>query len=101
MTITCIEELRQLARKRVPKMFYDYVDAGSWTEYSYRANEADLRRLEFRQRVAVDIAGRSTATVILGQAVTMPMAIAPTGLTGMIHPDGEILAARAAKRFGI
>ncbi|MBX9265003.1 alpha-hydroxy-acid oxidizing protein, partial [Klebsiella pneumoniae] len=78
-----------------------YVDAGSWTEYSYRANEADLRRLEFRQRVAVDIAGRSTATVILGQAVTMPMAIAPTGLTGMIHPDGEILAARAAKRFGI
>ncbi|KIS41120.1 nitronate monooxygenase family protein [Kosakonia radicincitans YD4] len=82
-------------------MFYDYVDAGSWSEYSYRANEADLRRLEFRQRVAVDIAARSTASVMLGQAVTMPVAIAPTGLTGMIHPDGEILAARAAKTFGI
>ena len=101
MTITCIEELRQLARKRVPKMFYDYVDAGSWTEYSYRANQADLRRLEFRQRVAVDIAQRSTASHMLGQPVAMPMAIAPTGLTGMIHPDGEILAARAAKQFGI
>jgi len=101
VTITCIEELRQLARKRVPKMFYDYVDAGSWTEYSYRANEADLHRLEFRQRVAVDISGRSTASVMVGQAVTMPVAIAPTGLTGMIHPDGEILAARAAKNFGI
>ncbi|HAZ76644.1 MAG TPA: L-lactate dehydrogenase, partial [Enterobacteriaceae bacterium] len=101
MTITCIEELRQLARKRVPKMFYDYVDAGSWTEYSYRANEADLRRLEFRQRVAVDITERSTASEMLGQAVAMPVAIAPTGLTGMIHPDGEILAARAAKKFGV
>ncbi|SFU15870.1 L-lactate dehydrogenase (cytochrome) [Kosakonia arachidis] len=101
MIITCIEDLRQLARKRVPKMFYDYVDAGSWSEYSYRANEADLRRLEFRQRVAVDISARSTASMMLGQAVTMPVAIAPTGLTGMIHPDGEILAARAAKTFGI
>jgi L-lactate dehydrogenase (cytochrome) len=101
MTITCIEELRQLARKRVPKMFYDYVDAGSWTEYSYRANEADLQRIEFRQRVAVDIANRSTASSMVGQAVAMPMAIAPTGLTGMVHADGEILAARAAKTFGI
>lgn len=101
MTITCIEELRQLARRRVPKMFYDYVDAGSWTEYSYRANEADLRRIEFRQRVAFDITKRSTASHMVGQAVTLPMAIAPTGLTGMIHPDGEILAARAAKAFGI
>ncbi|WP_428944042.1 alpha-hydroxy acid oxidase [Pantoea sp. FN060301] len=101
MTITCIEELRHLARKRVPKMFYDYVDAGSWTEYSYRANEADLQRLEFRQRVAVDISHRSTASSMVGQAVSMPVAIAPTGLTGMVHPDGEILAARAAKAFGI
>lgn len=101
MTITCIEELRQLARKRVPKMFYDYVDAGSWTEYSYRANEADLRRIELRQRVAVDISQRSTASEMVGQAVTIPLAIAPTGLTGMIYPDGEILAARAAKKFGI
>ncbi|ORM65411.1 alpha-hydroxy-acid oxidizing enzyme [Pantoea rodasii] len=101
MTITCIEELRQLARKRVPKMFYDYVDAGSWTEYSYRANESDLRRIEFRQRVAVDITTRSTASQMIGQNVAMPVAIAPTGLTGMIHPDGEIHAARAAKKFGI
>lgn len=101
VTITCIEELRQLARKRVPKMFYDYVDAGSWTEYSYRANEADLRRIEFRQRVAVDIAERSTASRMMGHDVAMPVAIAPTGLTGMIHPDGEIHAARAAKKFGI
>lgn len=99
--ITCIEELRLLARKRVPKMFYDYVDAGSWTEYSYRANEADLQRIEFRQRVAVDISVRSTATTMLGQQVAMPVAIAPTGLTGMIHADGEILAARAAGKFGI
>lgn len=101
MTITCIEELRHLARKRVPKMFYDYVDAGSWTESSYHANEADLRRIEFRQRVAVDISQRSTASSMVGQPVAMPMAIAPTGLTGMIHPNGEILAARAAKTFGI
>lgn len=101
MTITCIEELRHLARKRVPKMFYDYVDAGSWTEYSYRANEADLRRIEFRQRVAVDIAERSTASSMVGQPVAMPVAIAPTGLTGMVHADREILAARAAKNFGI
>lgn len=101
MTITCIEELRCLARKRVPKMFYDYVDAGSWTEYSYRVNQADLQRIEFRQRVAMDISQRSTASSMVGQAVAMPMAIAPTGLTGMVHPDGEILAARAAKKFGI
>lgn len=101
MNITCIEELRLLARKRVPKMFYDYVDAGSWTEYSYRANEADLQRFEFRQRVAVDISQRSTTSTMLGQPVTLPMAIAPTGLTGMVHANGEILAARAAKNFGI
>ena len=101
VTITCIEELRQLALKRVPKMFYDYVDAGSWTEYSYRANEADLRRIEFRQRVAVDIAERSTASRMMGHDVAMPVAIAPTGLTGMVHPDGEIHAAREAKKVGI
>ena len=99
--ITCIEDLRALARKRVPRMFYDYVDAGSWTEYTYRANEEDFRRIEFRQRVAVDITRRSTASRMLDQPVAMPVAIAPTGLTGMQHADGEILAARAAKRFGI
>ena len=82
MTITCIEELRQLARKRVPKMFYDYVDGGSWTEYTYRANQADLRRLEFRQRVPVDIAQRSTASHMLGQPHALPPAIAPTGQVG-------------------
>ena len=99
--ITCIEDLRVLARKRVPRMFYDYVDGGSWTEYTYRANEEDFRRIEFRQRVAVDITERSTASTMVGQPVRMPVAIAPTGLTGMQYADGEILAARAAKDFGI
>jgi L-lactate dehydrogenase (cytochrome) len=99
--ITCIEDLRVLARKRVPRMFYDYVDGGSWTEYTYRANEEDFRRIEFRQRVAVDITERSTASTMVGQPVRMPVAIAPTGLTGMQYADGEILAARAAKNFGI
>jgi L-lactate dehydrogenase (cytochrome) len=99
--ITCIEDLRQLARKRVPRMFYDYVDGGSWTEYTYRANEADFQRIELRQRVAFDITQRSTATRMIGQPVSMPVAIAPTGLTGMQHADGEILAARAARAFGI
>ncbi|MBF7142945.1 MULTISPECIES: alpha-hydroxy acid oxidase [Pseudomonas] len=98
---TGIEDLRRLARKRVPRMFYDYVDGGSWTEYTYRTNEQDLQRLEFRQRVACDITHRSLATRMVGQPVTMPVAIAPTGLTGMQHAEGEILAARAAMRFGI
>jgi len=82
-------------------MFYDYVDGGSWTESTYRANEADFQQLHFRQRVACDISQRSTATTMVGQAVSMPVAIAPTGLTGMQHADGEILAARAAKNAGI
>lgn len=99
--ITCIEDLRCLARKRVPRMFYDYVDGGSWTEYTYRANEADFQKIELRQRVAFDITERSTASRMVGQAVSMPVAIAPTGLTGMQHADGEILAARAAQKFGI
>ena len=99
--MTCIEDLRRLARKRVPRMFYDYVDGGSWTEYTYRANEADYQRLEFRQRVAFDITRRSTSTTMVDLPVSMPVAIAPTGLTGMQHADGEILAARAAKKFGI
>ncbi|MDR9754282.1 alpha-hydroxy acid oxidase [Pseudomonas sp. SZMC_28357] len=99
--MTCIEDLRRLARKRVPRMFYDYVDGGSWTESTYRANEADFQQLHFRQRVACDISQRSTATTMVGQAVSMPVAIAPTGLTGMQHADGEILAARAAKNAGI
>ena len=95
--ITNIEDLRQLARKRVPRMFYDYADSGSWTESTYRANEDDFQRIRLRQRVAVDMEGRSTATRMVGIEVAMPVAIAPTGLTGMQHADGEILAARAAE----
>ncbi|MBX3586536.1 MAG: L-lactate dehydrogenase [Ramlibacter sp.] len=99
--ITTIEDLRVLAQKRVPRMFYDYADSGSWTESTYRANEADFQSIKFRQRVAVNMENRSTATQMVGQDVAMPVAIAPTGLTGMQHADGEILAARAAKKFGI
>ena len=99
--ITRIEDLRVLAQKRVPRMFYDYADSGSWTESTYRANEADFAPIKFRQRVAVNMEGRSTATQMLGHTVSMPVAIAPTGLTGMQHADGEILAARAARKFGI
>ena len=99
--ITCIEDLRLLAKRRVPRMFYDYADSGSWTEGTYRANESDFQKILLRQRVAVNMEGRSTATTMIGQDVTMPVAIAPTGLTGMQHADGEILAARAARAFGI
>jgi len=100
-TITCIEDLRVLARRRVPKMFYDYVDVGAWTESTYRANESDFQRILLRQRVAVDVTSRNLHASMLGREVSMPVAIAPTGLTGMIHADGEMLAARAAKKFGI
>ncbi len=99
--ITNIEDLRLLARKRVPRMFYDYADSGSWTETTYRANSSDFLGIKLRQRVAVDMENRSTRCAMIGQEVAMPVAIAPTGLTGMQHADGEILAARAAKRFGI
>ncbi len=99
--ITCIEDLRVLAKKRVPRMFYDYADSGSWTESTYRANESDFASILLRQRVAVNMSDRSVATTMLGQPVAMPVALAPTGLTGMQHADGEILAARAAERFGV
>jgi L-lactate dehydrogenase (cytochrome) len=99
--ITTIEELRILAQKRVPRMFYDYADSGSWTESTYRANQSDFQKIKLRQRVAVNMEGRSTASTMIGQKVAMPVAIAPTGLTGMQHADGEILAARAAKKFGV
>ena len=99
--ITCIEDLRVLAQKRVPRMFYDYADSGSWTEETYRANSADFEAIKFRQRVAVNMNNRSTATTMVGQAVKMPVAIAPVGLTGMQHADGEIHAARAAEKFGV
>lgn len=99
--MTCIEDLHRAAKRRVPRMFYEYVAAGSWTESTLHANEADLQRIKFRQRVAVDIEHRSIRSTMLGQDVAMPVAIAPTGLTGMLHADGEMLAARAANKFGI
>jgi len=99
--ITTIEDLRVLAKKRVPRMFYDYADSGSWTEGTYRDNANAFQRIKFRQRVAVNMENRSTATTMVGQAVKMPVSIAPVGLTGMQHADGEIHAARAAEKFGI
>jgi L-lactate dehydrogenase (cytochrome) len=99
--ITCVEDLRQLAEKRVPRMFYDYADSGSWTETTYRANESDFQPIKLRQRVAVNMEGRSTAVKMIGIDAKMPVAIAPVGLTGMQHADGEIHAARAAEKFGI
>ena len=99
--ITNIEDLRLLAQKRVPRMFYDYADSGSWTEGTYRANESDFQRIKLRQRVAVNMQNRSTRTAMIGVDAAMPVAIAPTGLTGMQHADGEILAARAAEKFGV
>ncbi|WP_333841664.1 alpha-hydroxy acid oxidase [Limnohabitans sp.] len=99
--ITNIEDLRVLAEKRVPRMFYDYADSGSWTESTYRANETDFQKIKLRQRVAVNMENRSTATQMVGLDVKMPVAIAPVGLTGMQSADGEIKAARAAEKFGI
>jgi L-lactate dehydrogenase (cytochrome) len=99
--ITTIEELRVLAKKRVPRMFYDYVDSGAWTGSTYEANEADFKRIKLRQRVAVDMSNRSLATTMVGQPVSMPVALAPTGIIGMQRGDGEILVARAAAKAGI
>lgn len=99
--IACIEDLRAMAQRRIPRMFYDYVDSGSYTESTYRANEADLCRIRLRQRVGVDIGARSLGTVMAGHQVAMPVALAPTGLAGMMRGNGEILAARAAQRFGV
>jgi L-lactate dehydrogenase (cytochrome) len=99
--ITCVEDLRRVAQRRVPRMFYDYADSGSWTESTYRANEADFGDFNFRQRVAVNMHPRSVATKMIGEDVSMPVALAPTGMTGMQHADGEFLAARAAEKFGV
>ena len=99
--ITNVEDLRVIAKRRVPRMFYDYADSGSWTEGTYRANEADFQKIKLRQRVAVNLENRSLRTRMIGEDVAMPVAIAPVGLTGMQHADGEILAARAAEKFGI
>ena len=99
--ITCVEDLRLLARRRVPRMFYDYADSGSWTEATYHANQSDFGRIRLRQRVAQNVDQRSVRSKMIGQDVAMPVALAPTGMTGMQHADGEILAARAAQRFGV
>ena len=99
--VTCIEDLRQLSKKRIAKAIFDYVDRGSYSEATLRANRADLESLTLRQRVAIDVDHRSTRTTMAGQDVAMPVALAPTGLTGLNWADGEILAARAAERFGV
>ncbi|MGO2277187.1 MULTISPECIES: alpha-hydroxy acid oxidase [unclassified Psychrobacter] len=99
--ITEIEDLRRVAERKVPRMFYDYVDSGSWTETTYRNNETDFDRIKLRQRVLVDMDNRSLATNMIGESVNMPVAIAPTGFTGMMWADGEIHAARAAEKFGV
>ena len=100
-TITCIEDLRDLARRKVPKAFFDYVDSGSYNEETLRANRADLETIKLRQRVMVDVSERSLATTVIGQKISAPFALAPIGLCGMQHGDGEILAAQAAEEAGI
>jgi len=99
--ITCIEDLRGIARRRIPRMFYDYLEAGSWTESTLRANSRDFDGIKLRQRVAVDLETRTIASRMAGQDVAMPVALAPVGLCGMMHADGEIHAARAAEAFGV
>ncbi|EKE77899.1 alpha-hydroxy acid oxidase [Gallaecimonas xiamenensis] len=99
--ITCIEDLKRLYRRRVPKMFYDYTESGSYSEQTFRDNCSDFAQIRLRQKVAVDMSGRSTADTLLGQPVAMPLALSPVGLTGMQCADGEIKAARAAEAFGV
>lgn len=99
--ITNIDDLKRLHKRRTPKMFYDYCESGSWTEQTFRENVSDFDQIRLRQRVAVDMEGRSTATQMIGQDVAMPVALAPVGLTGMQRADGEIKAARAAEKFGV
>ncbi|MGB1235770.1 MAG: alpha-hydroxy acid oxidase [Planktomarina sp.] len=99
--ITTIDDLKHIYKRRVPKMFYDYCESGSWTEQTFRDNIEDFKELRFRQRVAVDMSSRTTATTMIGEEVSMPVALAPVGLTGMQNADGEIKAARAAEAFGV
>ncbi len=99
--ITTIEDLRRIYERRVPRMFYDYAESGSWTEQTFRDNSSDFSDIRLRQRVAVDMAGRSTASQMIGEGVAMPVALAPVGLTGMQHADGEMKAAKAAEEFGV
>lgn len=101
MPILTIEDLHVLAQKRVPRMFYDYVDSGSWTESTYRANIDDFANIKFRQRVAVNLENRTLESTMIGQNVAMPVALAPTGFGGLQVADGEILAAKAAEQFGV
>jgi L-lactate dehydrogenase (cytochrome) len=99
--ITCIDDLKRLHKKRTPKMFYDYAESGSYTEQTFRENTSDFAQLRLKQKVAVDMSGRSTASTMIGEDVAMPVALAPVGLTGMQHADGEILAAKAAEKMGV
>jgi L-lactate dehydrogenase (cytochrome) len=99
--ITCIDDLKRLHQRRTPKMFYDYAESGSYTEQTFRENTSDFAQLRLRQKVAVDMSGRSTTSTMIGEKVAMPVALAPVGLTGMQHADGEILAAKAAEKFGV
>ena len=99
--ITCIDDLKRIYGRRVPKMFYDYAESGSWTEQTFRENTTDFSDIYLRQRVALDMDNRSTASTMIGQDVSMPVGLAPVGLTGMQHADGEIKAARAAEKFGV
>jgi len=96
-----IADLKKLAQRRVPKMFFDYADSGAWTESTYQANESDFAKIKLRQRVLVDMTNRTLETTMIGQKVSMPVALAPTGMTGMQHADGEMLAARAAEEAGV
>src|SRR5215475_13604604 len=100
-TMTCIEDLRQTARRKVPRAFFDYAEAGSYSQQTLAANRADLERIRLRQRVLVDVSQRDLGTTILGEKVPLPLALAPIGLCGMQHGDGEILACRAAQAAGI
>lgn len=99
--ITCIDDLKRLHKRRTPKMFYDYCESGSWTEQTFRENTSDFNDIRLRQRVAVDMTGRTLETEMIGQKVAMPVALAPVGLTGMQRADGEIKAAKAAEKAGV
>ncbi|TAK82969.1 MAG: alpha-hydroxy-acid oxidizing protein [Betaproteobacteria bacterium] len=99
--VTCVEDLRQMSKKRVARAIFEYVDCGSYDQCTLRANRADLEKIALRQRVGIDVDNRSTRSTMLGEPVTMPVALAPTGLTGLNWADGEVLAARAAERFGV
>jgi L-lactate dehydrogenase (cytochrome) len=100
-TVTCIEDLRQIARKKVPRAFFQYAEAGSYSQETLRANRDDLEHIKLRQRVLVDVSGRELATTLLGETIALPLVLAPIGLCGMQHGDGEILACRAAQAAGV